>query len=195
MGSVFFFFFGGGNVSTHTHTHTHKHTNTHSHVHIVTCRHMCMCLYACAHTHTHICMHAHTLTPKHTHTHAHTHTHTHKYTCTHIFIVNEPRCSYFKKILPKMVFSCTWSNLSQTTTRGSKALWLVWWVGCKFHLLTTASPTIQGALKDSLGEAVVAYDVPKPCEFLSLDSCHCQRFLWAHKEVDLAPHPVIEFVL
>ena len=53
-----------------------------------------------------------------------------------------------------------------------------------FPLPTTASPTLQGALKDSFGEAVVACDRPKPCKFLSLDSC--QR---NHKEVDPAPHP------
>ena len=30
--------------------------------------------------------------------------------------------------------------------------------------------------------------------FLSLDSCQ-KRFLWIHKEVDLAPHPVVGLVL
>ena len=33
-------------------------------------------------------------------------------------------------------------------------------------------------------------DVPEPCKFPSLDSCQ-KRFLWIHKEVDLAPHPVV----
>ena len=32
-------------------------------------------------------------------------------------------------------------------------------------------------------------DMPEPCEFPSLDSCQ-KRFLWTHKEVDHAPHPV-----
>ena len=48
-----------------------------------------------------------------------------------------------------------------------------------FPLLTTASPTLKGALKNSFGEAVVACDMPKPCKFLSLDSCQ-KRFLWTH---------------
>ena len=32
--------------------------------------------------------------------------------------------------------------------------------------------------------------MPEPCKFLFLDSC-LRRFLWTHKEVDLAPHPGI----
>ena len=52
----------------------------------------------------------------------------------------------------------------------------------------------QGALEDEIGEAVVVCCVPKPCKFLSLDSCQ-RRFLWTHKEVDLAWHPVIGLVL
>ena len=63
-----------------------------------------------------------------------------------------------------------------------------------FPLPTTASPTLQGALKDGLGEAVVACDMPEPGKFPSLDSCQ-KRFLWTHKKVDLAPHPVIVHVL
>ena len=58
-----------------------------------------------------------------------------------------------------------------------------------FPLPITASPTLQGALKDDFGEAVVACDMPKPCKFSSLDS-YQKRFLWTHKEVDFAPHPV-----
>ena len=61
-------------------------------------------------------------------------------------------------------------------------------------LPTTASSTLQGALKDGFGEAVVACDIPEPCKFKSLDSCQ-KRFLWTHKEVDLAPHPVGGLVL
>ena len=34
----------------------------------------------------------------------------------------------------------------------------------------------------------------KPCKFPSLNSCQ-KRFLWTHKEVDLAPHPVVGLVL
>ena len=62
-----------------------------------------------------------------------------------------------------------------------------------FLLLTTASPALQGALKDGFGEAVVACDMPELCKFPSLDNCQ-KRFLWTHKEVDLAPHPVIGLV-
>ena len=46
-----------------------------------------------------------------------------------------------------------------------------------FPLPTTASPTLQGALKDGFGEAVVACDMPEPCDFPSLGSCQ-KRFLW-----------------
>ena len=52
----------------------------------------------------------------------------------------------------------------------------------------------QGALKDGFGEAVVACDMPEPCKFPSLDRC-LKWFLWAHREVDLAPHPVVGLVL
>ena len=44
------------------------------------------------------------------------------------------------------------------------------------------------------GETVLAPDVPEPCEFPSLVSCQ-RRFLWAHKEVDLAPHPIVGLAL
>ena len=40
----------------------------------------------------------------------------------------------------------------------------------------------------------MACDIPDPCKFPSLDSCQ-NRFLWSHKEVDLAPHPVVGLVL
>ena len=36
----------------------------------------------------------------------------------------------------------------------------------------------------------MACDMPEPCKFPSLDSCQ-KRFTWTHKEVDLAPHPVV----
>ena len=36
--------------------------------------------------------------------------------------------------------------------------------------------------------------MPAPGKFPSLDSCQ-KRFLWTHKEVDLAPHPVVGLVL
>ena len=61
-------------------------------------------------------------------------------------------------------------------------------------LPTTASPILQGALKNGFGEAVVACDMPEPCRFPSLDSC-LKRFLWTHKEVDLALPPVVGLVL
>ena len=51
-------------------------------------------------------------------------------------------------------------------------------------------PNLQGAQKNGFGEAVVAYDMPEPYEFLSIDSCQ-KRLLWTHKGVDLAPHPVV----
>ena len=35
-------------------------------------------------------------------------------------------------------------------------------------------------------------DMPEPC--LSLESCQ-KRLLWTHKEVHLAPHPVVGLVL
>ena len=54
-------------------------------------------------------------------------------------------------------------------------------------------PTLQGALTDGFVEAV-ACDMPRPCKFLSLDICQ-KRFLWTHKEVDLAPHPVVGLLL
>ena len=55
-------------------------------------------------------------------------------------------------------------------------------------------PTLQGALKDGFGEAVVERDMPARCKFSSLDSCQ-KRFLWTHKGVDLAPNPVVGLVL
>ena len=59
-----------------------------------------------------------------------------------------------------------------------------------FPLVTTASPILQGVLKSGFGEAVMEPDMPKSCDFSSTDSCQ-KRFLWAHKEADLAPHPVV----
>ena len=41
---------------------------------------------------------------------------------------------------------------------------------------------------------VVACDMPEPCKFPSLDSSK-KRFLWYHKEVDLALHPVVGLML
>ena len=51
-------------------------------------------------------------------------------------------------------------------------------------------PPPQGALKDCLGEAVVASTMPEPCEFPYPDSCQ-KNFLWVCKEVDFAQHPVV----
>ena len=39
----------------------------------------------------------------------------------------------------------------------------------------------------------MACDMPGPCTFPSLDTCQ-KRFLWTHKEVALAPHPVVGLV-
>ena len=36
--------------------------------------------------------------------------------------------------------------------------------------------------------------MPEPCKPPSLDSCQ-KRFLWTHKEVDLAAHPVVGLML
>ena len=49
-------------------------------------------------------------------------------------------------------------------------------------------------MKDGFGEAVAACDVPELCTFLSVDSCQ-RSFSWTHKNVDLALHPVVGFVL
>ena len=59
-----------------------------------------------------------------------------------------------------------------------------------FSLPTTALPILHGALRDGLGEALMVCDMQEPSKFLFLDSCQ-KRFLWTHKEVDLALHPVI----
>ena len=40
----------------------------------------------------------------------------------------------------------------------------------------------------------MACDMPEPCTFSFLDS-YQKRFLWTHKQVDLAPHPVVYPVL
>ena len=63
-----------------------------------------------------------------------------------------------------------------------------------FSLPTTASPTLQSALKQGFGETVVACDMPEPRKFPSLVSCR-KRFLQTHEEVNLAPHPVVGLVL
>ena len=39
----------------------------------------------------------------------------------------------------------------------------------------------------------MACDMPEPCEFPFLDSCQ-KKFLWTHKEVDLALHAVVGLV-
>ena len=40
----------------------------------------------------------------------------------------------------------------------------------------------------------MACDTPEPCKLPSVDSCQ-KRFLWTHKDVDLAPHPVVGLVV
>ena len=64
-----------------------------------------------------------------------------------------------------------------------------------FPLPTTASPTLQGTLKDGFREVFVACDMPEPCKFPSLDSSCQRRFQWIHKEAYLVLHPVIGRVL
>ena len=63
-----------------------------------------------------------------------------------------------------------------------------------FPLPAMASSTLQDTQGDGFGEAVVACDMPKPRKFTSLDR-RKKRLLWAHKEVDLDPHPDIGLVL
>ena len=62
-----------------------------------------------------------------------------------------------------------------------------------FLLLTAVLPTLQKALEDGFGEAVEACDMPEPWKFPPLDSCQ-KRFLWAHREAGLAPHPVVRLI-
>ena len=54
----------------------------------------------------------------------------------------------------------------------------------------SCGPSLQDALENGFGEVVVVCDIPGPCKFPSLDSCQ-ERLLLAHKDVDLAPHPVL----
>ena len=44
-----------------------------------------------------------------------------------------------------------------------------------FPLPTTELPTLQGALRDGFGEAVVVCDKPEPCKFPSLNSQNGRR--------------------
>ena len=53
-----------------------------------------------------------------------------------------------------------------------------------FSLPTKASATLQGALQDLFGEAVVACDMPQPCKFPSPDSCQ-KRFMWTARKLIL----------
>ena len=55
-------------------------------------------------------------------------------------------------------------------------------------------PPSNSALKECFGEAVVACDMLESCSFRPLDSCQ-KRFLWVHKEVDLAVHPAVVLCL
>ena len=54
----------------------------------------------------------------------------------------------------------------------------------EFSLPTKASATLQGALQDVFGEAVVACDMPQPCKFPSPDSCQ-KRFMWTARKLIL----------
>ena len=56
------------------------------------------------------------------------------------------------------------------------------------------SPTVQDTLKDDIGKAIMFHAMPKLCEYPSLDSCK-KTFMWAHKEVDVASHPVVGLIL
>ena len=63
-----------------------------------------------------------------------------------------------------------------------------------FSLPTTASHTVQDALKDDFGEAVMACDMPEPHKFPSLESSQ-KRFLWNQEKVDPVSYPVVALVL
>ena len=63
-----------------------------------------------------------------------------------------------------------------------------------FPLPATTLPILQSALRNGFGEAVVTCDMLELCQFPSLDSFQ-KKFLWTHKQVDLAPYPVIGLVL
>ena len=71
---------------------------------------------------------------------------------------------------------------------------LAFGIGTLISASVASITTLQGALKDGSGEAVVVCDMPEPCKFLSLDSCQ-KRFLWTHKAVALALQPVIGLAL
>ena len=40
----------------------------------------------------------------------------------------------------------------------------------------------------------MACNMPEPCKFPSFDSCQ-KTFLWTLRQVDLAPHPLVDLVL
>ena len=70
--------------------------------------------------------------------------------------------------------------------------WIVVYPACP--LPTTASPILQGAMMDGFGDAVVVCDMPELCKFPFLDSG--QKMLpRAHKDAELAKHPVVGLVL
>ena len=87
-------------------------------------------------------------------------------------------------IHPLLVFSAE-SHREQFWRWQGRPLFEV--VNPAFPLPTAASPTFQATLKDGFGEAVVARDMPGPCEFPPLDSRQKRFLWWAHKEVDLGP--------
>ena len=90
--------------------------------------------------------------------------------------------------------SFVWEAVVSSSGMGMEACPLFDVIHPAFPLSTTASPTLQDALKDGLGEDFVACDMPKPCQFLSLD--HCQkRFCGSLKEVDRAPLQAVGLVL
>ena len=63
-----------------------------------------------------------------------------------------------------LVSSLAWADMS--------TLWR-----CSFSISTKASPTLQGAPKDCLGEAVVVCDMPEPCNFPSRIACEAFSLL------------------
>ena len=63
-----------------------------------------------------------------------------------------------------------------------------------FPLPIMTASDLPDALKNGFGEAVMMCSVPKQSEFPCLDCCQ-KKFLWTHREVDLALHQSLVLVL
>ena len=91
----------------------------------------------------------------------------------------------------------TWRTIQQRSSSSRyyrRPFWVVLaWVRISFDVVhpvcslpTTASPTFQDSLEDGFEETVVAWGMPKPCKFPSLDS-YQKGFQSIYKNTDLAP--------